>query len=237
MNANTNHHTQLDRYAASMWAKFWPNLDMPEVVITLARKNQAAGWYCPDRLSTRDGKMADEIALNPQYVFERSRADVVSTIAHELVHLWQQHYGKPGKRTYHNRQWADEMKRIGLQPVGHDGKETGHKMSHDIIPGGIFDTWFSKYVLTEPDWIYGDAIITAASSGNNDGNSDGDSSNDGGSDSEIEPKSKPKSKVKFTCPQCGANVWGKPSSNVICGDCFTVDNPMSAWAAVMLPND
>ncbi|HGV8103593.1 TPA: zinc metalloproteinase Mpr protein, partial [Escherichia coli] len=26
-------------------------------------------------------------------------------------------------------------------------------------------------------------------------------------------------RVKFTCPDCGANAWGKPSLNLICGDC------------------
>ena len=29
----------------------------------------------------------------------------------------------------------------------------------------------------------------------------------------------PPSKVKFTCPSCGSNMWGKPDSKDICGEC------------------
>ena len=28
-----------------------------------------------------------------------------------------------------------------------------------------------------------------------------------------------RSKVKFSCPECGANAWGKPTLNLICGLC------------------
>jgi predicted deacylase len=30
-------------------------------------------------------------------------------------------------------------------------------------------------------------------------------------------------KVKFTCPECGANAWGKKTLNIHCADC---DVPM-----------
>ena len=28
-----------------------------------------------------------------------------------------------------------------------------------------------------------------------------------------------KSKVRYTCPGCLTNVWGKPELNIYCGDC------------------
>jgi hypothetical protein len=31
-----------------------------------------------------------------------------------------------------------------------------------------------------------------------------------------------KNKIKYTCPGCEANVWGKPDLNVKCGDCDDV---------------
>jgi len=31
--------------------------------------------------------------------------------------------------------------------------------------------------------------------------------------------SKEKSKVKYTCPQCKINAWGKPKLKLICGEC------------------
>jgi hypothetical protein len=32
-------------------------------------------------------------------------------------------------------------------------------------------------------------------------------------------KAPPISKVKFSCPGCGANAWGKPDLHVTCTDC------------------
>lgn len=31
---------------------------------------------------------------------------------------------------------------------------------------------------------------------------------------------KPPSKVKYQCPECGMNVWGKPDLSIICGSCW-----------------
>jgi hypothetical protein len=36
---------------------------------------------------------------------------------------------------------------------------------------------------------------------------------------ENKPAKGPASKVKFTCHQCGQNVWGKPGASVLCGVC------------------
>jgi hypothetical protein len=27
-------------------------------------------------------------------------------------------------------------------------------------------------------------------------------------------------KMKFTCPECGQNAWGKPDTQLICGACY-----------------
>jgi transcription elongation factor Elf1 len=32
-------------------------------------------------------------------------------------------------------------------------------------------------------------------------------------------KKKAASKTRFTCPECGANAWGKAGLNLVCGDC------------------
>jgi len=34
-----------------------------------------------------------------------------------MVHQWQQHHGKPGRRGYHNKQWAAKMNSVGLVPT------------------------------------------------------------------------------------------------------------------------
>lgn len=38
---------------------------------------------------------------------------MLSTLVQEMVHLWQHHFGKPGRRRYLNKQWADKMDSLG----------------------------------------------------------------------------------------------------------------------------
>ena len=86
--------------------------------------------------------MTDEIALNPAHFKSRTTEESLSTLAHEMCHFEQQHFGEPGRTGYHNREWAGMMKAIGLIPsdTGQPGgKETGQKVSHYIEPGGPFD--------------------------------------------------------------------------------------------------
>jgi hypothetical protein len=41
-------------------------------------------------------------------------ADVLETLAHEMVHSWQRNHGKPGKRNYHNAECRKKMDEIGI---------------------------------------------------------------------------------------------------------------------------
>ena len=95
--------------------------------------------------------MVDEIAMNPSYFAIRSVEETLSTLVHEMAHLWQFHFGKPGRRGYHNKEWGAKMDSIGLCPsntgqIG--GKRTGEKMSHYIIEGGAFHAACSQ-LMTE----------------------------------------------------------------------------------------
>ena len=80
--------------------------ELPNCLITLQRSKRSYGYFCGDRFGRADGLVTDEIALNPRYFHDRPVADVLSTLAHEMAHLWQHHYGKPGRGRYHNREWA-----------------------------------------------------------------------------------------------------------------------------------
>jgi hypothetical protein len=116
---------------------------------------------------------------------------------HEQAHVWQQAFGKPSGRGYHNREWAAKMKAIGLQPsntgmVG--GKETGQRMDHYIIEDGAFEQAYTK--LAAPGWKLN--LQSAHRSGEKKG---------------------PNSKSKFTCLTCRQNAWGKPDLAIICELC------------------
>ncbi|QGQ32610.1 SprT family zinc-dependent metalloprotease [Gimesia maris] len=87
------------------------------------------------------------MALNPEWLISNER-DAISTLVHEMAHIWQQHFGKQSRKGYHNKEWADEMERIGLSPR-HDGtlmgKRTGQRMPHCIIEDGLFAQAFADW--------------------------------------------------------------------------------------------
>lgn len=178
---------------------------LPMVIITLQRKANTKGYYRHDGFASRgeDGSKVSEIALNPSVFSERTDEEILSTLAHEMCHLWQFKFGDPGSGRYHNTEWACKMKEIGLQPVAANGKETGQKVTHEIVEGGAFNTSISTF-------LEGRSLLWQAT--------DGDGSD--GKTKSGEPKKK--SKVKYTCPDCQQNAWAKPESNLMCGDCVQV---------------
>lgn len=116
---------------------------LPYVLITLQRKNSSEAYWSPSRFATVAGALTGELAMNPRYLAVRSPLEILSVLVHEQVHVWQTYFGKPGRRGYHNRQWADKMKEVGLYPSSTDaigGDETGEQVGHYIIDGGLFET-------------------------------------------------------------------------------------------------
>lgn len=115
---------------------------LPLCVITLQRERHTLGYHSFERFVRRSGEKVDEIALNPRYFAICTIQDTLSTLAHEQVHLWQYHFGTPGTRGYHNKEWAARMESVGLMP-SHNGQPGGDKvgyvMDHYIIAGGRFD--------------------------------------------------------------------------------------------------
>ena len=176
---------------------------LPPCLITLHRESHRVLGYFSHKRFVRlsDGRTAtDEIAMNPVHFAGRSVEAVLSTLAHEMVHLWQAHLGQPSRKAYHNKEWAEKMKSIGLQSsdTGEPGgRETGQKMNHYAIPGGAFERATAKLLQSGFALSWADAAI-------------------------LERVSKPKksgTRVKYTCPDCGANAWGKDGLRLICADC------------------
>lgn len=56
-----------------------------------------------------------EIALNRLYlVGNRPLCGILGTLLHEMLHAWQQEYGKPGKGNYHNAEFRNKARGLGL---------------------------------------------------------------------------------------------------------------------------
>jgi hypothetical protein len=174
---------------------------LPHVLVTLQRHAKTSAYFSPERFSGRnEAKVtAHELAMNPDSFTGRTDESILSTLAHEMAHVWQQTHGTPPRRSYHDRQWATKMKEIGLQPstTGElGGKETGQSVTHYIIPGGLYAKAYAKLKARgfQLHWQSAPAGKQA--------------------------KAKKASKTKFTCPACAQNAWAKPAALLICGNCY-----------------
>lgn len=178
---------------------------LPTCLITYQRHKGAYGYFWRDKFSYTETKDAtkriqvDEIALNPSTFNSRTPGEVLSTLAHEMVHLWQFHFGEPSRNGYHNKSWGTEMKRIGLHPSStgkEGGKETGQRVSHYIIVFGLFDKACADFLRQYELSLYADNPRDVKTA-----------------------KKKSDSKTKFTCEMCGQNAWAKPDACLKCGVC------------------
>lgn len=99
---------------------------LPQVIITTQRHRGAYGFFCPksyiQRSFDEDGDMlvpeyqVHEISIMPDNMYGRPDREVLSTLVHEMCHLQQQEQGKPSRNGYHNKQWGDYMRTVGLEP-------------------------------------------------------------------------------------------------------------------------
>jgi len=182
---------------------------LPPCLITLQRKEKRTyGYFWATRFGQVDGSgHTDEIALNPQRFTTASIEAVLSTLAHEMCHLWQHHFGQPSRAAYHNKQWAAQMKLIGLQPshTGQPGgKEVGQRMTHYIVTDGLFAKACAALLAEDFKLAWGEVIDRVTDDETTTGN-DKNRTN----------------RLKYTCLGCGANAWGKPALALICGKCET----------------
>lgn len=173
---------------------------LPSCLITVRMHKKALGYFSPKRFASGEHAV-DEIALNSTTFAERTPKQTLSTLVHEMVHLWQQHFGEAPKRAYHNKEWGQKMKTVGLYPsstaeVG--GKETGAKVSHYIIKHNRFDRACDEFLANGELSLYADNQTEA---------------------SRASAKKKAESKTKYTCEMCGCNAWAKPGTHLICGLC------------------
>lgn len=191
-----------DHFNKRLWSG-----NLPGCLITLTNKARAMGYFAPNRYGKLDPECQtaepeiDEIALNPAYFIGHPAQEAMQTLVHEMCHLWQQRCGTPPRRGYHDKEWAAEMRRVGLMPSSTGkpgGKQTGQNIADYAIEGGLFLVAFGEFMDSHETELYADL----------------------GRQLQVETEQeKPKSKVKFTCPKCQQNAWGKPDLNILCGDC------------------
>lgn len=193
--------------------------ELPPCLLTLQREKKTYGYFSHRRFisSSAGHTYTDEIALNPAYFATGGLLETLQTIVHEMVHLWQAHFGKPGRARYHNKEFAAKMKAVGLMPSNTGkpgGAETGEKMADYAIEGGPFlaavaelatddfkISWHDRYCEGLAD-VHPDSIAEMVAAG-------------------ImvegqEPKPSKPTRVKYQCRTTKTNVWGKPGLMLFC---------------------
>lgn len=259
---------------------------LPGCLLTLQRKKRTRGYFSPQRFINNDGEKTDEIALNPAYFPVLTLAESMSVLVHEMVHQYQYCFGEPGRKRYHNEQFAELMEGYGLlvSDTGTPGgKRTGERMSHYIEEGGLYDqvcarlpegfrlSWMDRFPPPEalrrlaadaeaeldrgraadeddePDWVDREdeqeeleldpAPSVAGPTGEEEDTpvtGEPEEQNPESATLRLErlrtlglfvevpgPEAEKNlsNRVKYSCPLCDVNVWGKPRLNLVCGDC------------------
>lgn len=105
-----------------------PGMPLPVIALEQDRRSRR-GYY-----TERDGyALVHRINLNPFALHNGEEAAFV--LAHELVHLWQAHIGRPMVRNYHGADFHQRMAEYGIETAGKAGR-------------------FVKYLdITWPNWL------------------------------------------------------------------------------------
>lgn len=101
------------------------NGELNDCLLNMSRKNGAMGFFAPNRWTNKQGIKIHEISINPD-TFNIDDEELHRTIVHEMCHLWQEDLGKPSRRYYHNKEWAQKMIAVGLMP-SHNGQVGGRQ--------------------------------------------------------------------------------------------------------------
>lgn len=209
---------------------------LPDCLITLQREKRTYGYFSADRFGNRQGDTVGEIALNPTYFAVVPLVEIMQTLAHEQTHIWQQHFGNPGRGRYHNEEFANKLESIGLMPSSTGqpgGKHTGDSMADYAIEGGLF-LQVCRELLTQDykiSWYDRFAPPEAVKAGQSSFGLSLDLPASGVSipatsgirlataltDTPAGAVNK-SNRSKYTC-SCDISVWGKPRLTIICGQC------------------
>lgn len=195
---------------------------LPACLLTLQREKKTYGYFSAQRfVRIEDGVKTDEIAMNPAYFAVCPIVEVMQTLVHEMVHAWQHHHGKPGRRRYHNKEWGDKMEAVGLMPSDTGkpgGKKTGESVADYPIEGGRFleatDRLLKTFKLSWTDRFPARHVNAAALA-----NATAEGLLEGLGEEGAESGPVKSTRTKYTCLTCETNVWGKANLKLMCGEC------------------
>lgn len=191
--------------------------ELPVPLLTLRGVRGSKGHFAPDRYTPHGGEGATvpEIALNPETFTGRTVAEILSTLVHEMCHLWDDCYGAPGAAPYHSKSWGARMLACGLQPVTSAGAEVtcGPSLTH-IIPEDARGDAFRAALASLPRAVH---LWADAYAADPEGRSVPAHVTKRREQKAKRASAQRASKTKFTCPGCGMAAWAKPTASLACG--------------------
>ena len=196
---------------------------IPQLVFAINNKCRTCvvAYVQPDALYDKktDTKL-QYMGINPDYL-DRSIGEILSTVCHELCHVYEHAYIHIPRGGYHDKQWAELMTSCGLEPKYLNSSKTA--VTHTIIKDGGFDKFIAEF--TEKygaDYFnivsYSTEVMkrTRKELGIED-DEDDDTPKPDNADKPI--KKYNRNKIKYVCPECETKVWGKSGLHIHCTDC------------------
>ena len=187
----TAYQQAFDYFSQTLFEK-----SLPDCMLSFSRRRSSSHTlFTVGQWQEEAGSAAPEISLNLKQLSESEPIEVMATLVREMVHLWQEMYGKPSGNGYYNREWAEKMQKIGLIPSATGlpgGKQTGQGLKHYIEPNGRFERAFRK-MPAACLWPFRPAAF------------------EGGKSRRYSVK------VMYRCVGCGTKLWGKGGLEILCG--------------------
>ena len=167
-----------------------------------------------------NGDKIQYLGINPRYLAQGNE-HVLSTLCHELCHIYENAFIHIPRGGYHDKAWADLMKDCGLEPVYLNKSKTS--VNEKIIEGGGFEAFVKDFTEEYGDYFNVVEYSQTVAQGYKDRNpdSDADLSDAPAADNADKPvKVYNRNKTKYTCRCCGLTVWGKAGLDISCNDCM-----------------
>jgi hypothetical protein len=241
MNPTVSFYTELQKAYDQFNGELF-EAKLPPCLITLRSSSHTYGYHHFKRFVSPKGEFLDELGLHPGFFTLRPVEEVLSTLVHEMVHHWQEHFGNPTPSNAHNKEWGLKMKEVGLIPSNTGlpgGKTTGRTVSHYIDPAGRFISacrvvvnsgfkieWLDRHA-PRPETYGEDRQEKLLKAGVAVVVSEPPSKSlptqpDGVSLVVPPPPKKEVTRVRYLCKKCDLKAWAAPETNIVCGNCKEV---------------
>ncbi|MFC5049576.1 SprT-like domain-containing protein [Rubritalea spongiae] len=191
--------------------------ELPGVLITLQRKSHNVGMYRQGSFKDRKNQAeVDEIAINPDAYVNLPDMEIWQALVHEMCHQWQFHFGKPSRKSYHNKEWANKMLEVGLIPSS-TGKPGGSKVGQTMYD---YVDEAGKFIQCTRE-LRKLGIVVQLESSSTEGlvSRSAEALEQEARLRQAGVKKNRSNRVKYSCPSCFMNVWGKPDLHIVCGGC------------------